>query len=122
MKSDYLYNQPIPGSGSPFRKRQQYIYDSPNTGNPAQNELEARFHKVMREAMAQNKIIEEKRIALSLRFDFNIRELYRVVDAQNLGSVTHNDFSRFMKSTGNLFPQLNPIQDLQSAEMSRCCW
>jgi uncharacterized protein with von Willebrand factor type A (vWA) domain len=63
----------------------------------------------MRDAMAQNKIIEQKRIALSLRFDFNIRELYRVLDTQNLGSLTHNDFSKFMKYIGNLFP-LNPTQ------------
>jgi Ca2+-binding EF-hand superfamily protein len=69
----------------------------------------------MRDAIAQNKIIEEKRIALSLRFDFNIRELYRVLDPQNLGSLTHNHFTKFMKSIGNNFP-LKPTKVPQSLE------
>ena len=50
----------------------------------------------MKQSVNSNKIIEEKRIALSLRFDFNLRELYSMADTNKTGIVVEQEFSKFI--------------------------
>lgn len=49
----------------------------------------------LKDSLLDNKVLEELRINLSLRTDFTLPELFKLIDYSKTGRLTFNDFSQF---------------------------
>jgi len=54
----------------------------------------------MRATLKDFKILEEKRINLSLRFDFCLTEMFQQIDTGKTGYITLNDLDRWIRASG----------------------
>lgn len=50
----------------------------------------------LRDSIWDNKVVEDKRIDLSLRYDFSLQELFNMVDFSKTGSISLLDWERFV--------------------------
>lgn len=107
---EYAYHIPFPRHESPYKKREQYS-PPPKLGS-IDKALSSKFREFMKQCVSSNKIIEEKRIALSLRFDFNLRELYRMADKKNTGTIMQSEFNKFISMTSTKINKLERVMIL----------
>lgn len=54
----------------------------------------------LNDSIIDNKLLEEKRISLSMRYDFCLMEMFALVDSKNLNYLNLADFERFCYNNG----------------------
>ena len=97
MNRDYS----IAKSYSPARHSPSRHTSCNNCDNgPCPEHLGRRFVNAIKEVIEENKIIEKKKIALSLRYDYNLIELFRVINESNNGYVSLFELEKFGHSSG----------------------